>query len=75
MWNAGEGISLVLRAFAVSDGHVGLVGGEVLGPACLATGDVTLSEEVLGAVVVSVEGEVLAAFKVVTEDLDGVNGS
>ena len=46
-----------------------------MSPAGLAAGLVTLGEEVLEAVVVGVEGEVLAAFKVVAEDFDSMNDS
>jgi hypothetical protein len=64
---------LVVSAFLVVDGHVGLVGCQVLSPASLAAGEVTLGEKVLEAVVVSVEVEVLASLKVVSEDLDSVD--
>ena len=64
---AGEGVGLVEVARAVLDGHVGLEGSEGLGPAGLALGEVTLSEEKAEGMVVSVESEVLAAVEVVAE--------
>ena len=67
MKEAGEGVGLVEVAGAVLDGHVGLEGGEGLGPAGLALGEVTLSEEKAEGMVISVESEVLAAVEVMAE--------
>lgn len=69
----GEGVGLVVSSWAVGNGHVGLVCGEVLRPAGLATREVTLAEEVLDGVVVSDESEVLAALEVMAEYLDSMD--
>ena len=68
-----ESIGVVFRSFAVDDGHVGLKRREILGPASLAAGEVTLGEEVLERMVIGVESEGLATFQVVAENLDGVD--
>ena len=65
---------MVVRAGAVNDGHVGLVGGQLLRPTGLTTGEVALAEEVLDGVVVGDEGEMLAT-EVVAEHLDSVDCS
>ena len=64
---------MVDRTRAVNNGHVGLVSSKILGPTSLAAGEVTLAEEVLDGVVISDKSEVLAALKVMAEDLDGMD--
>ena len=66
---------MVDRTRAVNNGHVGLVSSKILGPTSLAAGEVTLAEEILDGVVIGDQSEVLAALKVMAENLDGVNSS
>jgi hypothetical protein len=64
---------LVVRSTLVDDLHVRLEVSQLLGPAGLAAGQIPLGEEVLEGVMVGVDSEALAAFQVMSEDLDGVD--
>ena len=66
---------MVIRARAVNDGHVGLVGSKLLRPTGLTAGEVALAEEVLDGVVIGDEGEVVATLEVVAEHLDSMDSS
>ena len=66
---------MVIRARAVNDGHVGLVGSKLLRPTGLTAGEVALVEEVLDGVVIGDEGEVVATLEVVAEHLDSMDSS
>jgi hypothetical protein len=72
---SGQGVGVVVFAWSVLDDHVGLERGEVEGPAGLSVRQVTLREEVLEGMVVSVDGEALASFQVVSKLLDSVDDS
>jgi hypothetical protein len=70
---ARESVGLVGSSRLVDDLHVGLKVGQLLRPASLTTGEVSLSHQVLEGLVVSEDSEVLASLKVVAEDLQGVD--
>jgi hypothetical protein len=64
---------LVLFTGAVDNLHIWLIGGQFFSPSSLTLGEVLLSEEKLEAVMICVEGKVLATFKVVPEGLDSMD--
>ena len=72
---AREGVSTILFSGQVADFHVGLEVHESLKPASLAARQLFLPEEILEGVMVGVQSEMLAAFKVMAEDLEGMYDS